>query len=322
VTGAVGGFRQLFFVEPDISRDITDQSNTLIPWSTFSAYPNVVYAPHVYTRVFTPDASLNAGAGTPYFFPLDGGYNSAVRDAKALGLPLWVGEFGNGVPDDETILRAHYVYQDERGIGSSLWVWKADQSSGFSVYHGPFGMGTPFPSRVKFTSRVYPSFTAGTLRALTFEPNTGAFRVDATSAHVRCGDRAHATVLFLPAVSQGSVVAQGAAVETVDVPGGRIAYAYPRGGDYSLALGSSSQPATCGATRSGKRRSYSAASDSSESVATGGVEAAGLATLPDTSAAAPRPAVAGLVAVLVGLLIGFVPLGTAARKRAARGVVP
>jgi endoglycosylceramidase len=322
VTGAVEGFRQLFFVEPDISRDITDQSNTLIPWSTFSSYPNVVYSPHVYTRIFTPDASLNAAVGTPYFFPLDGGYNSSQRDAKALGLPLWIGEFGNGVPDDETILRAHYDYEDGLGIGSSLWVWKADETSGFSVYHGPFGVGSPFPSRVKFTSRAYPLFTAGTLRSLKYEPNTGAFQVDATSAGVACGDRDHATVLFVPAVSKGSVVAQGADVETVEVPGGRVAYAYPRGGDYSLTLGASSQPAMCGTNRSGVRRSTSLGSDGSQSVATDGVLAAGFATLPATSAA-PTPALAGLVALLTGLLIGLlVGCSAAARKRAASGVRP
>ncbi len=282
VSGAVPGFRQLFFIEPDITRDITDQSNPLVPWSVFSSYPNVVYAPHVYTRVFTPDANLNAAAGTPYFFPLNGGYDSAVRDAKSLGLPLWVGEFGNGVPDDESILRAHYGYADADGIGSSLWVWKADQSSGFSVYHGPFGMGSPFPSRIKFTSRAYPIFTAGQLRSLSYNPDTGGFQVDGTSTRVRCGDRTRATVLFVPAASQGTVTAQGAAVETVAVPGGRVAFAYPRGGDYRVTLGGPGGSAPCG-TRS------------ADVIATGTMGtsfAGGAAALPNTAAEQPSAAAA------------------------------
>jgi endoglycosylceramidase len=277
VTAAVPGFRQLFFVEPDITRDITDQSNTLIPWRVFSAYPNVVYSPHVYTRIFTPDQNLNAAAGTPFFFPLNGGYQSAVRDSQSLGLPLWVGEFGNDVPDDETILRAHYGYEDGLGIGSSIWVWKADENAQFSVYHGPFGVGAPFASRVKFTSRAYPLFTAGTLRGLTYNPDDGMFEVDATSGAVACDDLAHATVLFVPAVSKGAIVAQGADIETVDVPGGRIAIAYPRGGDYRVTLGGSSQTTpSCAVSRAGTG---------------GGVPASGSVSMPNTAAAGPVSAV-------------------------------
>jgi endoglycosylceramidase len=237
VVAKVPGFRQLFFVEPDITRDVTDQSAALVPWSAYSAYPHVVYSPHVYTRVFTPDQQLNAAAGTPRFFPMDGGYRSAVVDAKALGLPLWVGEFGNGVPDDETMLRAHYVYADQYTIGNSLWVWKADEAAQFSVYRGPFGAGTPFASRVKFTSRAYPFFTAGTLRGLDYNPDTGAFDLRATSAAVRCGDRARATVMFLPAASGGPALVQGASADVLPAPGGRLALVYPAGGDYRLSLG-------------------------------------------------------------------------------------
>ncbi|HXA42396.1 MAG TPA: cellulase family glycosylhydrolase [Candidatus Solibacter sp.] len=334
VTGAVAGFRQLVFIEPDITRDITDQSNILVPWSVFSSYPNVVYAPHVYTRVFTPDANLNAAAGTPFFFPLNGGYDSAVRDAKSLGLPLWVGEFGNGVPDDESILRAHYGYADAYGIGSSLWVWKADQSSGFSVYHGPFGVGSPFPSRVKFTSRVYPMFTAGQLRSLNYNPDTGAFQVDGTSPRVQCGDRTRATVLFVPAVSQGVVTAQGAAVETVAVPSGRIAFAYPRGGEYRVTLGGSAEPAGCGNRRAdvtaagtmgasfaaGSGGLPNTAAEQGSAVAAGQANAAMAAQLSADVAAKPG-AVVAVIAGLLGLLVlGFRTLRAFCRRAALMGL--
>ena len=236
LTTGIPGFRQLVFVEPDITRDITDHSFVLTPWSAFSTYPNVVYAPHVYTRIFTPDQALNTQLVDP-LFPLDGGYKSAVVDAAALGLPLWVGEFGNDVPDDETILRAHYTYADGDTIGSSLWVWKADARANFSVYHGPFGAGTPFPSRVKFTSRAYPLFTAGTLDSVAFTPGDGSFAIHASSSIVRCADPGRATVIFVPAVYAGAVTATGAALESFAVPGGRLVLAFPTGGAYSVSSG-------------------------------------------------------------------------------------
>jgi endoglycosylceramidase len=240
VTTAVPGFRQLFFVEPDITRDITDRSFTLVPWSLFSAYPNVVYAPHVYTRVFTPDQALNSPA-LDAVFPLDGGYRSAVQDAAALGLPLWVGEFGNDVPEDGVVLRAHYANADADTIGNSLWVWKADQSANFSVYHGPFGAGVPFPSRVKFTSRAYPIFTVGRITSVAYAPDSGAFRMTAGLASPvappTCGDRARATVVFVPAAAGDRVAAVNAAIETVAVPGGLLLFAYPGAGDYALSVG-------------------------------------------------------------------------------------
>ncbi|HVA59580.1 MAG TPA: cellulase family glycosylhydrolase [Mycobacteriales bacterium] len=238
VTASSPGFRQLFFVEPDITRDVTDQSLIVAPWSVYSSYPNVVYAPHVYTRVFTPDADLNAAAGTPTFLPMSEGYASAVRDAKALGLPLWVGEFGNGVPDDPVQLAAHYTNQDGLGIGSSLWVWKADTSAQFSVEHGPFGVGAPFPSRVEFTDRAYPVATAGVLERLSYDPPSGDFTLVATSPAVRPGATDRATVLQVPPRSRGALVATGATVTVVSDGAGRIAYVYPTGGRYVVTLGS------------------------------------------------------------------------------------
>src|SRR5262249_34536772 len=97
VVARVPRFRQLFFIEPNVERDVTDQSAIVTPWSGYSSYPNVVYAPHVYTGVFT----LDQLAASMRFFPSDGGYRSAITDARALGLPLWIGEFGNNPADDE-----------------------------------------------------------------------------------------------------------------------------------------------------------------------------------------------------------------------------
>jgi endoglycosylceramidase len=249
VTGAVPGFGQLFFVEPDALRNVTQMREEFVPWSTYSDYPNVVFAPHVYTGVFTPDAEL--GGLLPGIdkilgplFTLSGGYGSAVGDAKALGLPLWVGEFGNGVADDDTLLRGHYQQQDQDVIGSALWTWEslgADNTDGvdFCVVQGPTPSSVvPFPSRVKFTARAYPMFTAGTVQSLSYDPDSAGFDLKANSPVVTQGDNSHATVLYVPAVVTAPIEADGAQMRAVPRgDGSRDVYVYPAGGDYHVYAG-------------------------------------------------------------------------------------
>lgn len=235
----VRGFRQLFFVEPDITRDITDRDTPVGPWSRYSPYRNVVYEPHVYTHVFTPDAELGQPS-LAALFPLGGGYDHAAAGARALGLPLWVGEFGNFVKDDGTLLRGHYENQDALAIGSSLWVWKdypASSAEGFSVQHPPYrrdGRGTFFASHVKFSSRAYPIYTAGSLQALRYQPDRHDFAMRGRSGPVRVGDRARATVIFLPGSVRRCLTATGARLRQPRRTGARYAYAYPRGGAYRI----------------------------------------------------------------------------------------
>jgi endoglycosylceramidase len=245
VTAGVPGFRQLFFIEPDALRNVTDQREELAPWSLFSNYPNVVYAPHVYTHVFTPDAELASllpgisGILAP-LFPMSGGYSSAVGDAKTLGLPLWVGEFGNDVTDDNTLLRDHYQYQDQYAIGSGIWAWKGLQPTTDTDCYCDLQGPTPtdlyaFPSRIKFTARVYPLYTAGTLQSLSYDPDNATFTLQATSPAVAAGDTAHATQLYIPAVVTAPLQAQGATLQTFERgDGSRDVYVYPTGGAYSV----------------------------------------------------------------------------------------
>jgi endoglycosylceramidase len=239
VVARVPRFRQLFFIEPNVERDVTDQSAIVTPWSAYSTYPNVVYAPHVYTGVFTLDQLV----ASRRFFPSDGGYRSAISDAQALGLPLWIGEFGNNPADDETLLRTSYALQDTYGLGGALWLWKenandVNRAVFWGVYGPPFPPGTPQPERIKLTSRPYPLYTAGDLEALSYDPNSGAFSMRARSPAVSPGSSDRATVVFLPASFHGDLGATGATLRVRDrADGVRIAYLYPRGGPYRVFSG-------------------------------------------------------------------------------------
>ena len=237
-------FRQLFFIEPNALRNLTDQGLIVTPWSLYSSYPNVVYAPHIYTGVFTLDQEILH----QHIFPSNGGYDSSVQDATALGLPLFIGEFGNSPPDDNSLLRTHYTQQDQHQLGGSLWLWKENANdvignTQWGVYHGDFTVdhaGIPTPTRIRYTDRAYPLFTAGHLQSFVYNPDNAAFDLHATSAPVARDAAAHrnGTLLFVPAASTCAVSSENAALETFDRGGGsREVYAYPLGGKYRVFCG-------------------------------------------------------------------------------------
>jgi endoglycosylceramidase len=236
ILSSVPGFRQVFFIEPNVERDIIDQSAIVTPWSAYSSYPNVVYAPHIYTGVFTLDQQV----ASTRFFPSDGGYKSAISDAKALGLPLWIGEFGNNPSEDNTLLRTSYELQDLYGLGGSLWLWKENANDinravFWGVYGPPFPPGTPQPSRILYTSRAFPVYTAGDLTSFAYDPNSASLDLRAQSPPVPAGVRSQATVIFVPSAVTASVAATGARLRTVlQSNGSRIVYAWPTGGPYRV----------------------------------------------------------------------------------------
>jgi endoglycosylceramidase len=228
VLDRVKGFHQLFFIEPDITRDLTDHSFIVTPWSLFSGYRNVVYAPHIYTSVFTLDSELHAPALSP-LFPASGGYDSAEADARALGLPLWVGEFGGPVSADQTLLRAQYANQDRLEVGGALWYWKGSTSYVWSVV---VSNGFPYPSRLELTDRAYPIYTDGSLQALSYDPYARRFDLRASGAT----SGGAPTVIYLPATIAGRISASGARVRLVRLGrGAREAFVYPNRNSYEVS---------------------------------------------------------------------------------------
>jgi endoglycosylceramidase len=236
VTSEVPGFRQLFFIEPNVERDVTDHSAIVTPWSAYSSYPNVVYAPHIYTGTFTLDQQV----ASTRFYPSQAGYESAISDAKALGLPLWIGEFGNNPENDATLLRTSYELQDRYGVGGALWLWKenandVNRAVFWGVYGPPFPPGTLQPMRLFYTSRAFPIFLAGALQSFAYDPAAGSFQLQATSPPVAKGDRTLASVIFLPASLTARVAATGAKLRVRPRrAGGRLVYAWPSGGAYRV----------------------------------------------------------------------------------------
>jgi endoglycosylceramidase len=237
VVSGLPGFRQLFFIEPNVERDVTDQSAIVTPWSTYSPYPNVVYAPHVYTGVFTLDQQV----ASRRFFPSEGGYMSAISDAKALGLPLWIGEFGNNPADDGAVLRTSYELQDRFGLGGALWLWKenandVNRAVFWGVYGPPFPPGTAQPQRILYTSRAFPLYTAGDARSFSYDPVAASFDLRAESPPVAPGARNLATVIYVPSGVGASIAATGARLRIVRrADGSRIVYAWPLGGGYRIS---------------------------------------------------------------------------------------
>src|SRR5439155_24156987 len=137
------------------------------------------------------------------FQPMEAGYNATMDDAKSLGLPLWIGEFGNNPSDDNTLLPQHYTLQDKYLLGGALWLWKENANDTnpdffWGVYGPPFGPGKPQRGRILLTSRATPMATAGELQSIQYDTAGRSFDIRADSNRVACGDMARATALFVP----------------------------------------------------------------------------------------------------------------------------
>lgn len=250
--------RHLFFVEPSVERNLTDVAVGLS--APFTPYPNIVYAPHVYTHVFTAGTLAPAPVGPVVdgVYPL--GYDQAMitatAEAKLLKAALFIGEYGNSNSDDATKLAPQTAAFDKAGIGSVLWQWKGNCSEGqtsaqcnpgiWSMFYGsvakvPAHDAGLIPSRVKYVARAYPRHVAGTLESFAYSPETRRFTLSATYSGKAVTKAADATVVFIPKAATGAIKAGGAAKvlrtdRTAD--GNRIAYLAPTGaGSYTVTVG-------------------------------------------------------------------------------------
>lgn len=220
---AVPAFRQLVFIEPDVARaTVTPAPTQTVPFRTYSNYPNVVFAPHLYTGVFTADAI----AGRPMAVQKTGmDWDAAVRDAQSLGLPMWVGEFGCGPDADDTILEPAYQQLQNRGIGGAMWIWKENHNDTNPAQTWSI-LGT---SREVTTARGYPMVTGGQLIQLTDNPRTHTFKLVIAFAR-------GTTVLFLPPAESGALHVSGARVVVRRQGAARIVTLTPTVGTVTVSV--------------------------------------------------------------------------------------
>jgi endoglycosylceramidase len=246
--------RQQIFFEPIAYRNLVDFS--LQASAPFSSYPNVVFAPHVYTYAFTIEQGLLGLPAKPGGFPPDFafGYQTAEAEAQAMHAAVFVTEFGDASSTDSTILANELAAQDATQTGGTLWAWKGlaqasgscwctrwQHSSYRTTSNGTPGKGNPrsvpspndrqIASRLRYLARVWPVATAGQLGAYSFDPATASFAMVATAtAEGARGDRATDTVVFIPSTVHGVVGVSGAAVLDAVVTrpdGSRLAYVTP-----------------------------------------------------------------------------------------------
>jgi endoglycosylceramidase len=256
--------RQQIFVEPMAYRNLVDFSPQVS--KPFTRYPNLVWAPHIYTHAFTLDQFIGYPI-TSSPFPPDYafGYQTAESEAQALHAAVFTTEFGDSSSTDGTVLAGETAAQESTLTGGTVWAWKGlSASTGtcwcvrwqHSTYqttaNGQPGTGNPrvppsphdllIPSRQQYLTRVWPRATAGTLLAYRYDPTSRTFDMAASgTVGVHRGDRDAETVVYIPDTVRGPVGVTGAAAldAVVDNPdGSRDAYVAPTGtGRYGVEVG-------------------------------------------------------------------------------------
>ncbi len=243
--------RQQIFFEPLAYRNLVDFS--LQVSAPFTSYPNIVYAPHIYTYAFTIEQDLLGMPAKEGGFPpnFTFGYQTAEAEAQAMNSAVFVTEFGDSSSTDGTILSNELAAQEATQTGGTLWAWKGlaktpgscwctrwQYSSYQTTANGTAGAGNPrrqpspndllIASRQRQLMRVWPVATAGRLGAYAFDPTARSFVMVAEStAANRRGDTESDTVVFIPSTVPGSVRVRGAAaLDTVVTrpDGSRLAY--------------------------------------------------------------------------------------------------
>lgn len=112
------GERRMIWFGPNLLRDVSD-IDTGNP-ERFSADPNLVYAPHIYTGTF------NSGGPAE----LEQSYANAVSEARAYDAALVNAEWGGGSDEKAEDMRERQLdLLDEHLAGSGFWMWK--QREGF-----------------------------------------------------------------------------------------------------------------------------------------------------------------------------------------------
>ena len=252
--------RHIVLFEPAAVRNLVDYSPQQS--APFTQYPNIAYAPHTYTHVFTLDSSFigYTNQSAPYPPSYDFAYATAAAEATAIGAAMLVTEFGNGPGEDLAIMAGTVRAQERWKASNALWTWKANCSldpsdtcmGGWSFYDGPPGgpgdaplpqNAAPKPVRRKLLQRIVPRATAGRLDGYAYDVDTQAFFMEASgAAAVVRGDQSSETVIFVPDVVPGALDVQVSGEAMLDATltnpdGTRLIFVAPTGGRYGVSIG-------------------------------------------------------------------------------------
>lgn len=243
--------RQLFFLEPDHIREVTDFA-THLPLPV-SSYGNVVYGIHAYTHKYTLDALTGLPASDYPLRGYDQSYSSAAAEARAMNAALIVSEFGNETYEDATLLRSQLAAQERHLVGSLFWPWKENCSASttWGVYAGVFPPGasqrcaydrplgsadlTPKPengclrsSKERLLARVWPR-AAPPGFSYSYDPASGAFSMQGSA---RSGE----VLVYVPPEVRGAASVGGGPLQVETRTDGSRLLHFSVSGRYSVAV--------------------------------------------------------------------------------------
>ena len=212
------GANQIVFIEPSILWSGLGFDTG--PKPSFSADPNIVFSPHLYSESITVDASL----GLPPIVGMERQFMLGTRAAGDYETALWSGEYGFWGDTENRVshLERYAALEDQYRIGGAYWVWKqacGDPQNGIQdigdglviqdCSSGEFsGVNQPL---LDILRRAYPQSAPGTLRYL---DSHGAKMVMTGHAAARsCGLK-----VWVPAPTEAAT-SEGPALDTEGITG-------------------------------------------------------------------------------------------------------
>jgi hypothetical protein len=265
---------KLLFFEPCAYRNLLDFSPQQS--APFSAYKNLVFAPHVYTHAFTVDSFLGeTPADSSYPPSYDFGYQTAAAEARAMGAAVLVTEFGDNSGSDGLVLAGELAAQDRTLTSGTLWAWAGNAQSAADCWcvqyrhssyqtsqNGLPGSGNPhsvpgpaqfIASRVNLLEQPYPQATEGTLDSIYDDPASHTFAMTATQNGAVADASTDMTVVYLPSAWKGAKVTITGSAKLqaqVAVAGAELLVIAPGAGRYEVTIASpGSTPAGVAAAR-------------------------------------------------------------------------
>ncbi|NNN21213.1 MAG: cellulase family glycosylhydrolase [Acidimicrobiales bacterium] len=229
------GYRNQLEFGPQMSYDPSTPDNLPPP---LSSYQNLVYAPHIYTHVFSLDTiashstspgppALNSvstfptsvtgppnGPGTTYPPSYLFGYATALSEAKALRAALVVTEYGSSPGDDATILSGMVRAQYDAGVSAIFWTWKENCGSassqcggGWGIYNSPASStdgtlsqnGTLRTNRLAIVTGPIMEAVDGSVVSQGYDPTTGDYSAEINvTKSAPVGNLGQETEVYIP----------------------------------------------------------------------------------------------------------------------------